>query len=138
MLDEEELRPLTEWLPAKRDATELLSPSKTDAATPCYLDWESAERPCRISLKSGSLVIGRSREAAQHVDETGGVSRAHLEMMLQQGRWTAKDLGSRNGSWLNGNPMAPYEAYPLDSGDCLQVAGSIYRFHAPGGSGPSA
>jgi len=136
--NEEKFRPLTEWLPAKRDATELLAPTKADAGAPCYLDWESAELPCRISLKSDSLIIGRSREAAQHVDESGGVSRAHLEMLRQEGRWAAKDLGSRNGSWLNGTLMAPYETYTLDSGDCLQVAGSIYRFHAPGGSGPSA
>lgn len=136
--EDEKFRPLTEWLPAKRDATELLAPSRAEGVAPCYLDWESATLPCRISLMSDSLVIGRSREAAQHVDESGGVSRAHLEMLRQEGRWTAKDLGSRNGSWLNGNLMAPYEAYPLDSGDCLQVAGSIYRFHAPNGSGASA
>uniref|UniRef100_UPI003B8A819D FHA domain-containing protein n=1 Tax=Cohnella rhizosphaerae TaxID=1457232 RepID=UPI003B8A819D len=61
----------------------------------------------------------------------GGISRAHLEMLRRQGKWLAKDLGSRNGSWLNGSPMAPYEAYPLEAGDCLQMAGSIYRFRVP-------
>ncbi|MDI4647244.1 DUF6382 domain-containing protein [Cohnella hashimotonis] len=124
-------RPQTEWLPAKREATELLVSPQAPAPAACYLEWESAERPCKIPLKAESLVIGRSREAAQHVDESGGMSRAHLEMLRQQGRWLAKDLGSRNGSWLNGSPMAPYEAYPLEAGDCLQMAGSIYRFHVP-------
>ncbi|MDG0791659.1 FHA domain-containing protein [Cohnella ginsengisoli] len=124
-------RPQTEWLPAKREATELLASPQAAASAVCYLEWESAERPCKIPLKTESLVIGRSRDAAQHVDESGGMSRAHLEMMREQGRWLAKDLGSRNGSWLNGSPMAPYEAYPLEAGDCLQMAGSIYRFHAP-------
>ncbi|MFD2327851.1 DUF6382 domain-containing protein [Cohnella sp. GCM10020058] len=124
-------RPQTEWLPSKREATELLASPQPSVLAVCYLEWESAERPCKIPLKAESLVIGRSRDAAQHVDESGGMSRAHLEMLREQGRWLAKDLGSRNGSWLNGSPMAPYEAYPLETGDCLQVAGSIYRFHAP-------
>lgn len=125
-------RPQTEWLSARREATELLaSPQAAGASAECYLEWESAERPCKIPLKAESLVIGRSRDAAQHVDESGGMSRAHLEMLRRQGRWLAKDLGSRNGSWLNGSPMVPYEAYPLEAGDCLQMAGSIYRFHAP-------
>lgn len=124
-------RPHTEWLSAKREATELLASPQAAASAECYLEWESAERPCKIPLKAESLVIGRSRDAAQHVDESGGMSRAHLEMLRRQGRWLAKDLGSRNGSWLNGSPMAPYEAYPLEGGDCLQMAGSIYRFHAP-------
>ncbi|MFC3799668.1 DUF6382 domain-containing protein [Cohnella sp. GCM10012308] len=124
-------RPQTEWLSSKREATELLASPQAAAPAVCYLEWESAERPCKIPLKAESLVIGRSKDAAQHVDESGGMSRAHLEMLREQGRWLAKDLGSRNGSWLNGSPMAPYEAYPLETGDCLQVAGSIYRFHAP-------
>ncbi|WP_217596974.1 DUF6382 domain-containing protein [Cohnella sp. GbtcB17] len=124
--------PHTEWLSARREATELLaSPQAAGTSAECYLEWESAERPCKIPLKAESLVIGRSRDAAQHVDESGGMSRAHLELLRRQGRWLAKDLGSRNGSWLNGSPMAPYEAYPLEAGDCLQMAGSIYRFHAP-------
>lgn len=124
-------RPQTEWLSAKREATELLASPQAAVPAVCFLAWESAEPPCKIPLKTESLVIGRSRDAAQHVDESGGMSRAHLEMLRQQGRWLAKDLGSRNGSWLNGSPMAPYEAYPLEAGDCLQMAGSIYRFHAP-------
>ncbi|CAI6079132.1 DUF6382 domain-containing protein [Cohnella sp. JJ-181] len=130
--EEGEPRPQTEWLPARRDATELLQAAMPAKPVECYLEWESADRPCRVALQADSVIIGRSREAAQHVDESSGVSRAHLEMLRQQGGWAAKDLGSRNGSWLNGQPMAPYEAYPLAAGDCLQMAGSIYRFHASG------
>lgn len=131
--EEEERHSHTEWLPAKRDATELLSSAAVAARQPaCFLEWESGERPCRIALQAESVIIGRARDIAQHVDESSGISRAHLEMLRQEGGWAAKDLGSRNGSWLNGAPMAPYEPYPLASGDCLQMAGSIYRFHAAG------
>ncbi|MEK0316592.1 DUF6382 domain-containing protein [Cohnella sp. 56] len=132
--EEEEARHThTEWLPAKRDATELLSSAAAAARQPaCFLEWESGERPCRIALQTESVIIGRARDIAQHVDESSGISRAHLEMLRLEGGWAAKDLGSRNGSWLNGAPMAPYEPYPLASGDCLQMAGSIYRFHAAG------
>lgn len=131
--DEEDIFPHTGRLAAKQDATELLPPAEREPAkTACYLEWESADKPCRIALEADSLIIGRARGVANHVDESGGVSRAHLELVRQQDVWAAKDLGSRNGSWLNGKPMAPYEAYPLAAGDCVQVAGSTYRFHAAG------
>ncbi|MDG0808337.1 hypothetical protein [Cohnella rhizosphaerae] len=65
-------RPHTEWLSARREATELLASPQAAVSAECYLEWESAERPCKIPLKAESLVIGRSRDAAQHVDDSGG------------------------------------------------------------------
>lgn len=73
-------------------------------------------------------MIGRSAEAAQHIDETMGISRAHVELVKVSEQWKVKDLGSRNGSRLNDKPMAPYELYSLQIGDCLTLANSQYRF----------
>ncbi|MBB6674786.1 DUF6382 domain-containing protein [Cohnella nanjingensis] len=110
------------------EATVWLSGAGSSPMASSYLEWESGERKMSIPLQGASMIIGRSAEAAQHVDETNGISRAHLEMLRQEDRWVAKDLGSRNGTWLNGQPMTPYEPYPLEPGDQLQISSSIYRY----------
>ncbi|MCQ6559120.1 DUF6382 domain-containing protein [Paenibacillus mendelii] len=77
----------------------------------------------RVALESGRFIIGRSPEGAQHVDTSSGISRAHLELTAEDELWTAKDMGSRNGTTLNGQTMVPYKSYRVASGDVLQLAG---------------
>ncbi|WP_138445038.1 FhaA domain-containing protein [Sinomonas susongensis] len=55
----------------------------------------------RYSLNADSVVLGRSSEADVVVDDTG-VSRRHLEIRRSQGHVYAVDLGSTNGSYVNG------------------------------------
>lgn len=82
-----------------------------------------------MELPAGTTTIGRSIEAAQWVDSTNGISRLHLEVDCGPDGCTAKDLGSRNGSLLNGRMMIPYKKYKLENGDVLQLAGTvIYSF----------
>lgn len=119
----------TTWLPSSQaDRTEALAVSRREPEGSCYLLWETKGDGCRVSLGQESVVIGRSAEAAHHVDETHGISRAHVEVIRIAEQWKVKDLGSRNGSKLNEVPMTPYELYPLLPGDRLVLATSKYRF----------
>lgn len=88
---------------------------------------EMAHVPEIIALKSGSFVIGRSEDIAQYVERTVGVSRAHVELMVREEGCSIKDLGSRNGTFLKGELIAPYKEYPLESGDIFLIAGSTYK-----------
>ncbi|MFC5701908.1 DUF6382 domain-containing protein [Cohnella faecalis] len=118
----------TVWLPTQEAATEQLGQRNSEGESQVYyLEWESEGR-ARIALQGESLVIGKSREAARHIDESKGVSRVHLELVRAAEGWMAKDLGSRNGSTLNDVPMAPYQLYPLSPEDCLEMGKSRYRF----------
>lgn len=87
-----------------------------------WLERHSDGRLERIEV-AGSLLIGRSGEGVQYVDAAPGISRVHLEIRASGASWTAKDVGSRNGSTLNGVMMVPYKAYPLNTGDVMQLAG---------------
>ncbi|MCZ2403623.1 DUF3662 and FHA domain-containing protein [Paenarthrobacter sp. Z7-10] len=58
----------------------------------------------RYSLNAESIVLGRSSEADILIDDTG-VSRRHLEIRSMNGRCTAVDLGSTNGSYVNGRKV---------------------------------
>ncbi|GGD76668.1 DUF6382 domain-containing protein [Paenibacillus nasutitermitis] len=88
-----------------------------------WLEREADGQKDRIPLQSERFVIGRSADAAHYVDVSSGLSRSHVELNPDGDLWTAKDVGSRNGSVLNGDMMIPYKAYPLHSGDILQLAG---------------
>ncbi|QJC51266.1 FHA domain-containing protein [Paenibacillus albicereus] len=76
-----------------------------------------------FALAAGSHTIGRAPESGQWRDETSGVSRRHVELACRPGSCEAKDLGSRNGTTLNGRAMVPYKSYKLEDGDVLQLAG---------------
>ncbi|MFF1383848.1 FhaA domain-containing protein [Arthrobacter sp. NPDC058288] len=58
----------------------------------------------RYSLNAASIVLGRSSEADILVDDTG-VSRRHLEIRTANGTTEAVDLGSTNGSYVNGRKV---------------------------------
>ncbi|WP_332762128.1 DUF3662 and FHA domain-containing protein [Pseudarthrobacter sp.] len=59
----------------------------------------------RYSLNAPSIVLGRSSEADILIDDTG-VSRRHLEIRTATGVTSAVDLGSTNGSYVNGHKLA--------------------------------
>ncbi|WP_239614775.1 DUF6382 domain-containing protein [Cohnella mopanensis] len=123
----------TSWISTPNDQTAYLNHKQISPQEKYCLIWKTKEAGYRIPLQGKSMVIGRSSEAAQHVDETMGISRAHVEFVREAEQWKVKDLGSRNGSRLNDKPMAPYELYPLQIGDCLTLANSQYCFqHAEG------
>ena len=50
-----------------------------------------------------------------------GVSRRHARILYTDGTLEIEDLGSVNGSTLNGTPLTPYMAHPLATGDVLQL-----------------
>lgn len=56
------------------------------------------------SCHSFPVVLGRSSHADITVEDTG-VSRRHLEIIEQEGTYLAVDLGSTNGSYVNGEPL---------------------------------
>lgn len=77
----------------------------------------------QIALTSDSFRIGRSGDGVGYEDQADGISRLHLEIERIDGAHHAKDLGSRNGSLLNGKLMVPYKAYKLEFGDRIHLAG---------------
>ncbi|MCA0757416.1 FHA domain-containing protein [Paenibacillus sp. N4] len=77
----------------------------------------------RIDIAEGSLKIGRTGGQISYADTANGISRLHLEIECADGEHLAKDLGSRNGSLLNGQAMIAYKAYKLAIGDVIQLAG---------------
>ena len=51
----------------------------------------------------------------------GGVSRRHAKIRQEGNRFFIEDVGSANGTFLNGQRLTPYLPYPLQKGDKLQL-----------------
>ncbi|MFB9324827.1 DUF6382 domain-containing protein [Paenibacillus aurantiacus] len=108
----------TVWLGKSGD----LDAAAGDANAGQWLERQTDGKAERIEV-AGSLLIGRSGDGVQYVDAAPGISRVHLEIRNSGESWTAKDVGSRNGSTLNGVMMIPYKTYSLHAGDVMQLAG---------------
>ncbi|WP_406011425.1 FHA domain-containing protein [Streptomyces sp. NBC_00637] len=88
-------------------------------------------------LHGGQVRVGRSADADVPLDDPD-VSRLHCAVTLSpEGRVTVADLGSTNGTTLDG---APVQARPvrLAPGALLRVGESALRLAPPGGPGPRA
>jgi diguanylate cyclase (GGDEF)-like protein len=66
-----------------------------------------------VEVHDVPVVIGRSPEADFEVDHAS-VSRFHCAIWLEKGRVFMRDLGSKNGSWVNGARVAHAELFPGD------------------------
>jgi hypothetical protein len=77
----------------------------------------------RIKLKAGSdpAYIGRASGIAARIDDAS-ISRLHCSLALRaSGDVVISDLGSSNGSTINGHPLAPHQAHALQSGDIVEI-----------------
>ncbi|MEK3881967.1 DUF6382 domain-containing protein [Paenibacillus sp. PL2-23] len=93
--------------------------------------WNGQEE--KITLDAEVFKIGRSGDGVSYSDPAEGISRLHLEIEQIGDEHHAKDLGSRNGSLLNGKLMVPYKAYKLELGDRIHLAGDkgpLYELRA--------
>jgi len=92
----------------------------------------SGDQQERMDVQGASFVIGRSVDMVQWVDTATGVSRAHVELSRNKSGYVIKDLGSVNGTILQGNILAPYKEYPLADGDTFTLAESVYTYRSVG------
>jgi hypothetical protein len=75
-------------------------------------------------LTQGSHVIGRGQDSSFRLPDTG-VSRRHLEISWDGHTATLTDLGSTNGTTVNGNPI---QTWQLNDGDVIRVGHSSLVF----------
>jgi hypothetical protein len=82
---------------------------------------QGEERVAATPLDDAELRVGRDADACTVVLDSTLVSRQHLLIRASPEGWTAVDLGSANGTLLNGVPLT--EPTPLAPGDVLELAG---------------
>ena len=56
-----------------------------------------------------------------------GVSRRHAKIVFDNDGLSIEDMGSVNGTFLNGERIVPYKAMTLSSGDVVQLGTLVFQ-----------
>ncbi|HEY8945309.1 MAG TPA: FHA domain-containing protein [Polyangiaceae bacterium] len=78
-------------------------------------------------LHGGDVLIGRVKEARIRIDEKA-VSARHARIMNREGGHVIVDLGSTNGTLLNGKRLNSHQPAELAPGDSIQVAETVLAY----------
>jgi hypothetical protein len=81
-----------------------------------------------------SYVVGREKSTEQHIAirlTNVSVSRRHCEIWREDGAFYIKDLGSTNGTAVNGRSLKPHVPRLLHDGDLVQLLWFQFRFKLP-------
>jgi serine phosphatase RsbU (regulator of sigma subunit)/pSer/pThr/pTyr-binding forkhead associated (FHA) protein len=84
--------------------------------------------PFRQSLQDSPVSIGRASECSIPIKDRY-LSRHHAELIAVDGSWLLKDLGSVNGTYLNGTRVE--RDVPLKAGDRIRMGDTEILFETP-------
>jgi pSer/pThr/pTyr-binding forkhead associated (FHA) protein len=111
--------------------TEPLPEEEQDVTRPATLRFIMQESGRQVQLPVVSEIYLGRLDAAHGIfpdlDLTpdggleGGISRRHAKIHHKAQRFFIEDVGSANGTFLNGQRLTPYLPHPLQNGDKLQL-----------------
>ena len=78
-------------------------------------------------IRKTPFTIGRdpANDGALAVDGNSGVSRRHITLIFENGRWHVRDENTANGTRLNGTRIAPGVLVPLESASRLTLGANV-------------
>ena len=100
------------------------------------IEVEGGATPIVIKPKAEDMILGRrdpTTGASPEVDLTSyagyrmGVSRRHASLALENNRLNLWDLGSSNGTFINGTRLTPHQPSPLRDGDEVRLGQMVLR-----------
>jgi len=94
----------------------------------CRISWGDRD----LALAEGENVLGRDPEVAVWID-LNSVSRRHARILVANGRATIEDLGSRNGTYVQGQRIT--KPTKLTTGDQIKVGAAKLVFRSFRGLG---
>lgn len=108
--------------------------SRKSATLPRLNVLAGSRRGTVLDLRSESVVIGRAKECDLVLLEEA-VSRRHARILGRGDGYYVEDLGSRNGTFLNGNAIQ--QPTLLSHNDCIQLVDVALGFDGRPSPGPT-
>ncbi|MBV6714950.1 FHA domain-containing protein [Paenibacillus chitinolyticus] len=81
-----------------------------------------------ILLDTDSFIIGRGEGDVDYIEDVLGISRIHAQFLRTPEGFAVKDLGSRNGTFLNDGMLVPYQMVALKDGDVVRIIHTEFTF----------
>lgn len=109
-----------------------------DRSMSLRIEVEGGSKPIILKPKHDDMIFGRrdpTTGSAPEVDLTPfagyrmGVSRRHASLQMEEERLNLWDLGSSNGTFVNGNKLNPHQAYPLSDGDEVRLGQMVLKVY---------
>lgn len=82
--------------------------------------------------KPGQVTVGRAPTCDIEINDAT-LSQLHLLFMETTGRWTVRDAGSKNGTWLDGAQLRAGDPRSLADGTRIQAGQVCLTFYEPKG-----
>ena len=79
----------------------------------------------RHALGTNPITLGRDESNDVSLRSDLRISRTHARLVNREGQWVLNDLGSKNGTFVNGRAIS---IHPLRDGDQIRIGASIWRF----------
>ena len=80
-----------------------------------------------VRTRRTELIIGRAHKGtvpdidlAPYGGSKAGVSRQHSRLLYKDSQWYVEDLGSTNGTFVNGGKISPQKLVPFKDGDLIR------------------
>ena len=105
--------------------TFVLDPS-ADETSPCLVMIRGPQLGWRIQLPHGETLLGRAPGCAVVVP-LEGVSRQHCAFQVANRSVAIRDLGSKNGTWVNGERIPPHQGVALSNGAVLHTGDASFK-----------
>ncbi|MCP4498461.1 MAG: FHA domain-containing protein [Deltaproteobacteria bacterium] len=90
---------------------------------------QGAHKGTHVDLSEGKCTIGRSSKCTLALRLGSGISRNHAQVTFVDGLYYIEDLGSRNGTVLNGHEVEGQVV--LRDRDLIEVSQEQLRFYGP-------
>ena len=113
--------------PQRRAAPQILPPARFVVSTPRGT-WEFplTTLPCRIGRRDPSQSHYPELDLADY--DRGHASRRHAVIERHGNQYVLTDVGSVNGTILNGTRVPPHRGHPLQAGDSVRIGDVTMRF----------
>lgn len=84
-----------------------------------------------IQVNGAVFRLGKDKSSADYcVSNNSAVSRSHADIIGRGSSHYVTDLGSKNGTFINGKAIPKYQEVPIQDGDELKLANEVFVFYS--------
>lgn len=81
-------------------------------------------------VREGENIIGSGKNADIKITDNSAISRKHARLLIKDGNYYLEDLGSTNGTCVNGEPLLPHSSCLITDMTHIKISNETFTFRA--------